>query len=165
MADVAMKDGPAQKRARVGTRVVWCVEHKDNEIWKQFPEELAKMVEQAHMHTTKHTHAHAHKQTHVKRGLPVVVDGGGQRAGVHVEDYALRGAPRPHAAAEHDDVLPEAPPEVGDLRRRPTRRPRRRPARRPARRPTLNPARACRESDPPPPLQEGARPREQYLNI
>ena len=83
MADVAMKDQadagePAQKRARVnGTRVVWCVEHKDNEIWKQFPEDLAKMVEQAHMHTTKHTHAHAHKQTHVKRGLPVVVDGGG----------------------------------------------------------------------------------------
>ena len=75
MADVAMKDQadggePAFKRARVGARVVWLAEHTPNQVWKQFPEDLAIMTEQAHMHTTKHTHAHTHTQTDTRKKRP-----------------------------------------------------------------------------------------------
>ena len=38
-------------------KVVWLVEHQDNRIWKQFPESLAYLVEQAHiLNIKKNTH-------------------------------------------------------------------------------------------------------------
>ena len=44
-------------------KVVWLVEHQDNRIWKQFPESLAYLVEQAHILNIKKIHTNRHIHT------------------------------------------------------------------------------------------------------
>ena len=53
MADVAMAaEGSIEQLVASGPlKVVWLVEHQNNKIWKQFPQELAYYVEQAHILT------------------------------------------------------------------------------------------------------------------
>ena len=45
-------EGPLEQLVASGPlKIVWLVEHQNNKIWKQFPQELAYYVEQAHILT------------------------------------------------------------------------------------------------------------------
>ena len=65
MADVAMAaEGPIEQLVDSGPlKTLWLVEHQKDKIWKQFPQELAFAVEQAHILTHKNTYTHTHTHT------------------------------------------------------------------------------------------------------
>ena len=68
MADVAMGAvgealEPVDQGASPSPQIAWLIEHEKEKIWKQFPQELAFAVEQAHILTHENTYTHTHTHT------------------------------------------------------------------------------------------------------